>query len=53
VEDGKIVIELIPGRHARSLAGTLRDKRHRTPDDETWEALRHAAWKAPDPDAQP
>ncbi len=26
VEDGRIVIEVVPGRHRRSLAGSLRDK---------------------------
>ena len=50
IEDGRILIEVIPGRHRRSLAGTLRDKRHRTPDDESWDALRRAAWETPDPD---
>jgi len=50
VEDGRIVIEVIPGRHRRSLAGTLRDKTGTTPSDESWEALRKAAWEMPDPD---
>jgi AbrB family looped-hinge helix DNA binding protein len=50
VEDGRIVIELIPGRHRRSLAGMLRDKRARTPADESWDAIRQAAWETPDPD---
>ena len=50
VEDGRIVIELVPGRHRRSLAGSLRDKVGRQPVDETWEALRDAAWETPDPD---
>lgn len=50
VEDGRIVIELVPGRHRRSLAGSLRDKVGRQPADETWEALRDAAWETPDPD---
>ena len=53
VEDGRIVIEVIPGRHRRSLAGTLRDKTKRTPPDEAWEVLRKAAWDAPDPDRRP
>ncbi len=53
VEDGRIVIEVIPGRHRRSLAGSLRDKIGRTPMDESWEALRQAAWEAPDPDREP
>jgi AbrB family looped-hinge helix DNA binding protein len=50
VEDGRIVIELIPGRHRRSLAGTLKDKVGRRPDDESWEALRQAGWETADPD---
>lgn len=50
VEGGRIVIEVIPGRHRRSLAGALRGKTTRKPDDETWPALRDAAWAAPDPD---
>lgn len=50
VEDGRIVIEVVPGRHRRSLAGSLRDKVGRHPADESWEALRGAAWQTPDPD---
>jgi len=50
VENGRIVIEVVPGRHRRSLAGSLRDKVGRRPADETWEALRDAAWQTPDPD---
>ena len=50
VEDGRIVIEVIPGRHHRSMAGSLRDKIGRTPADESWEALRKAAWETPDAD---
>jgi AbrB family looped-hinge helix DNA binding protein len=53
VVDGKVVIEVIPGRHRRSLAGSLRDKTQRTPQDESWEALRRAAWETPDPDRRP
>ena len=53
VEDGRIVIEVIPGRHTRSLAGMLRDRVRITPADESWEALRDAAWSAPDPDRTP
>jgi AbrB family looped-hinge helix DNA binding protein len=53
VEDGRIVIEVVPGRHRRSLAGSLRDKIGRTPPDEDWEALRQAAWDASDPDRRP
>jgi AbrB family looped-hinge helix DNA binding protein len=50
VEDGRIVIEVIPGRHRRSLAGVLRDRVRRVPPDESWEVLRDAAWATPDPD---
>jgi len=50
VEDGKIVIEVIPGRHRRSLAGSLKGKVRRKPPDEGWDALRDAAWQTPDPD---
>ncbi len=50
VEDGRIVIEVIPGRHGRSIAGVLRDKVGRVPPDESWEALRDSAWQTPDPD---
>ncbi|MEX2184172.1 MAG: AbrB family transcriptional regulator [Chloroflexota bacterium] len=50
VQDGRIVIEVVPGRHRRSLAGSLRDKVGRTPEDESWDALRRSAWETPDPD---
>ena len=50
VEDGRIVIEVVPGRHRRSLAGSLRNKTARKPEDESWPALRDAAWATPDPD---
>jgi len=50
IEDGRIVIEVIPGRHRRSMAGSLRDKLGRVPADESWPALRDAAWAAADPD---
>ena len=50
IEDGRIVIEVVPGRHRRSLAGSLRDKIGRQPVDESWDALRDAAWSTPDPD---
>ena len=53
IEDGRIVIEVIPGRHRRSLAGSLADKLGRTPADDSWEALRDAAWASPDPDRAP
>jgi AbrB family looped-hinge helix DNA binding protein len=50
IEDGRIVIEVVPGRHRRSLAGSLKDKVRRRPDDESWEGLRRAAWETADPD---
>lgn len=50
VEGGRIIIEVVPGRHRRSLAGALREKVGRIPDDEAWEVLRRAAWESPDPD---
>ena len=53
VEDGRIVIEVIPGRHRRSLAGALREKVGRRPDDETWSTLRDTAWDTADPDRHP
>lgn len=53
VEDGRIVIEVVPGRHRRSLAGSLRGKVTRKPKDEGWTALRAAAWETPDPDRRP
>jgi AbrB family looped-hinge helix DNA binding protein len=53
VEDGRIIIEVIPGRHRRSLAGSLRSKVGRRPADESWDALREAAWQTPDPDRRP
>jgi AbrB family looped-hinge helix DNA binding protein len=53
VEDGRIVIEVVPGRHRRSLAGSLKAKVGRRPDDESWEELRRAAWEMADPDRRP
>lgn len=53
VEDGRIVIEVVPGRHRRSLAGSLSDKVRQRPSDESWPALRDAAWATPDPDRRP
>jgi AbrB family looped-hinge helix DNA binding protein len=50
VEEGRIVIEVVPGRHRRSLAGSLRGKVTRRPGDEAWETLRAASWETPDPD---
>ena len=50
IEDGRIVIDVVPGRHRRSLAGSLKDKVRRRPDDESWDALRRAASETADPD---
>ena len=50
IEDGKIVIEVVSGRHKRSLAGSLAKKVGRTPPDESWSTLRERAWETPDPD---
>lgn len=50
IEDGRIVVEFVPGPHRRSLAGVLAEKVARQPPDETWDALREAAADAPDPD---
>ncbi len=50
IQDGRVVIEFVPGPHHRSLAGVLADKVTRQPIDETWDALRQAAADAPDPD---
>lgn len=53
IEDGRIVIEVVPGRHRRSLAGSLKAKVTRRPPNESWESLRRAAWETADPDRQP
>jgi AbrB family looped-hinge helix DNA binding protein len=53
VEDGRIVIDVVPGRHRRSLAGSLKGMVRRRPEDESWEALRQAAWETADPDRRP
>ena len=50
IQDGQIVIDVVPGRHRRSLAGSLRDRVGHRPDDESWEALRTASWETADPD---
>lgn len=50
LEGRRVVIEFLPAPHRRSLAGALRDKVSRRPDDERWEAIRDAAAAAPDPD---
>lgn len=53
IEDGKIVIDMVPGRHSRSLAGAAKPHIKRRPEDESWDALRDAAWATPDPDRTP
>lgn len=53
VEDGRVIIEIVPGRHRRSLAGVLGDRVTRRPTDEAWPALAAAADAAPDPDRSP
>ena len=50
VEDGRIVIEIVPARHRRSLAGSLKGKITKVPTEEGWDAVRQAADAAPDPD---
>ena len=50
IEDGRVVIDFVPGPHSRSLAGLLKDKVRKRPADESWPALRRAAWETPDPD---
>ena len=49
LEDGRIVVEVIPGRHRRSLFGILGPDSHR-PADESWDVIRDAAWESPDSD---
>ena len=53
IEDGRIVIEVVPGRHRRSLAGSLRDKVGWRPADESWSAIRDTAWATPNPERRP
>ena len=50
VEDGRVVVEFVPGPHRRSLAGVLAGKVTKRPDDESWDALREATADTPDPD---
>jgi len=50
VEDGRVVIEFVPGPHSRSLAGALRNKVQRRPKDERWSVLRDSARSTSDPD---
>jgi AbrB family looped-hinge helix DNA binding protein len=52
VEDGRLIIEIVPGRHRRSLAGALRDHVTKTPPDEGWPSLAAAADATPDPDRE-
>lgn len=50
VEDGRLIVEIVPGRHRRSLAGALKGHVTRKPADETWAAISAAADGAPDAD---
>jgi len=50
VENGRVVIEFVPGPHRRSLAGALRDRIRQRPTDERWSTIRDAARSTPDPD---
>ncbi len=50
VEGRRVVIEFVPAPHWRSLAGILRDKVRRIPEDESWEAISDFAEGTPDPD---
>jgi len=47
VEGRRVVIEFVPAPHRRSLAGILRDKVRRIPDDESWEAISELADRTP------
>ena len=50
VEDGRIVIDIVPGSPPPLPgAASLRDHVGRRPADESWAALRAAAWATPDP----
>jgi AbrB family looped-hinge helix DNA binding protein len=53
VEGGRLIVEIVPGRHRRSLAGALRDRVTRLPADESWAAIVAGADAAPDPDRTP
>ncbi len=50
IEDGRVIIEFVPAPHVRSLAGILRNKVRRIPDDEDWSVIRDFAERTPDPD---
>lgn len=47
IEDGRIIVEVVPGRHRRSLFGVVGDLAQR-PADESWDAIRDAAWLSTD-----
>jgi bifunctional DNA-binding transcriptional regulator/antitoxin component of YhaV-PrlF toxin-antitoxin module len=47
IEGQRIVLDVIPRSHSRSLAGVLRGQVGRVPTDETWSVLRRRAWEAP------
>jgi AbrB family looped-hinge helix DNA binding protein len=49
LEDGRIVVEVVPGRHRRSHFGIPGPDAGR-PADESRDAIRDAAWETPDPD---
>lgn len=50
IEEGRLVVEIVPGRHRRSLAGSLKAEVTRRPADESWAAISAAADDAPEPD---
>ena len=37
VENGRVVVEFVPAPHRRSVAGVLKDRVRRRPDDERWD----------------
>lgn len=53
VEDGRLIVEIVPGRHRRSLAGALRDRVTRRPADESWPSIASEADATVDPDRSP
>lgn len=53
VEDGRLIVDIVPGRHRRSLAGALRDRVTRRPTDESWPAIAAEADATPDADRSP
>lgn len=50
VENGRLIVEIVPGRHRRSLAGSLEAHVTRRPADESWAAISAAADETRDPD---